>query len=166
MIGCPGTIAPPDFDFFDRFPAGRKLCNKDRTQILRAVRFDTAAPSGKVTVTFGDAEEKFEVSGDFTFTNLKTDRSPSATLTITYRATEASKVQFRTLIAREKAKARNAAEVRWPVELPNTQVFSVVRRSKPADPLRGFELTDESGTRFEFDPSQSVNADGQPVDCN
>jgi hypothetical protein len=166
LIGCPGTVAPPDYDFLDRFPAGRKLCTKDRTQIIKSFRFDSAAAAGKVKVTFGDEEEQFEVPGSFAFTNMTKARSPSATLTITYQATEESKAQFRKLAARRTAKVRPDDKATWPAELPVTQTFSVLRGAKPADPLSTFELTDASGTRIELDLSQTVDANGSPVECD
>src|ERR1043165_8696956 len=83
MIAC-GFVPPPDCDFLDKFPAGRKLCNKDRTQIIKAFHFHDGASTGEVTVTFGDAEEQFKIPGSFAFTEMTKARSPSAKLTITY----------------------------------------------------------------------------------
>jgi hypothetical protein len=166
MIGCFGMVAPPDHDFLERFPAGRKICNRNRAQIIRACYFDTAAATGKLKVTFADAEDKFDVPGSFTFTNMKADRSPTATLTIVYGATDKLKGRYRKLVARQTSKAGPAEREIRPAELPDTQEFSVKRGSKPGSPMETFELTDKAGILIKLDPSQTFNGKGEPIECD
>jgi hypothetical protein len=71
MTACFGLVPPPDFDFLDRFPASRKLSNKDLAQIIRGFHFHDETGAGKVTVTFGDADEEFKIPGSFIFTDMK-----------------------------------------------------------------------------------------------
>jgi len=119
--------------FIPSFPAGTSLQCEEDASILRAMVFtfdsnqnkDSAyrAKTGQIKVTFGDAEESFEIGGTFDVTTTVDAPAPKGTIAIALDVPDELKQRYRDLAQRILAKATPTAAVSIPKELPANWVI-------------------------------------------
>jgi hypothetical protein len=153
VLAC--TAGCGSYDFLSSVPADDRLQNKSPSQVYRALRltFDTEEggkrkPTGKAIFTFGTGDAAFDVTGQFTFTDIRSTTRPSARMEVKYEATDEQKLKYRELVKGMKAMAAQDDEVLMlPDRLPEKQVFTA---HPNVTGTKGIKLVDGFGSTVEL----------------